>query len=202
MKTTKKMSESTENLKLSVESCFELYFACKDNAHQLVKEAEILLNHGAFARAYCLAYTAYEEMGKSQIVADYIDERVSLAEFNKAFRNHDLKVAYNHRVATFGDDYADATRSIFDKRMAGLPVDFSEDPSPTLNYDENAVKGMFDKRKAGLYVGFSEGQVLQPSKQVSAEEAEAMIASVWEVIHAVESAEVMNGRIGSAALFK
>jgi AbiV family abortive infection protein len=42
------------------------------NARELIQESKILLNHGHHARAFCLAFTAYEEIGKGQVVADYI----------------------------------------------------------------------------------------------------------------------------------
>ena len=75
-----------------------LYDACISNAEDLLTEAETLFERQHYARAYALAYTSLEEIGKAHIVADFWTGVVSEEEFYEAFRNHKLKAAYIQRL--------------------------------------------------------------------------------------------------------
>jgi AbiV family abortive infection protein len=44
-----------------------LYRAAHNNDVDLIQEAEVLFEHGRYRRAYALAFTALEEISKSQL---------------------------------------------------------------------------------------------------------------------------------------
>jgi AbiV family abortive infection protein len=83
-----------------VEKLLTLYRACVQNAEDLLHESVILAKYGKYHRATFLAITAYEELGKAHLVADYADNAVSAREFKKAFESHPFKVAYMNRFLT------------------------------------------------------------------------------------------------------
>ena len=72
--------------------------ACRDNARDLIVEADILTEHGRHARAYALLHTACEELGKFAVLE--IGAKGLLAgrapkwkRFWQRFRSHDSKTA-------------------------------------------------------------------------------------------------------------
>src|SRR5437773_11997288 len=91
------------------QSLLRLYRACLRNAGALLVEAKLLLAHRHYARAYALAFTAYEEIGKSQVVADFFEDVASKKELDDAFRAHNPKVAYVRRMFLFDPDTSEVT---------------------------------------------------------------------------------------------
>ena len=79
----------------TIMSLCKLYSACMQNATDLLAEAELLFDHDHLSRAFALAYTGWEEVGKAQLVGDYSSQMVAEEEFEAAFRDHHLKAAYN-----------------------------------------------------------------------------------------------------------
>jgi len=61
----------------------EIYRVAHNNASDLLEEAELLFNHKYFARAYALAFTALEEISKSQFAADVFTDLCKEEDFNK-----------------------------------------------------------------------------------------------------------------------
>jgi predicted S18 family serine protease len=49
---------------------YKLYIEAHNNAVQLIHDAETLFEKGRYPRAYSLAFTALEEIAKSQLAAD------------------------------------------------------------------------------------------------------------------------------------
>ena len=49
---------------------YKIYATAHNNAVDLLSEAELLLGKKAYARAFAIAYTALEEISKSQFAAD------------------------------------------------------------------------------------------------------------------------------------
>lgn len=180
MKTQKRKSEVSSRTRLRSE-LLPLYSACMKNANQLTQEAQLLLDHGHHARAFCLAFTAYEEIGKAQVVADFINDCVSTEEFDAAFRSHTLKSAYVGRHVSISRHGRDAT----------------------LVYDEATSRDLIATRMDSLYVGrHSNGQPRPPQDTVDSDCAQKMIEAAVEEIHSIEHAEWLNQRIGSKGLFK
>jgi AbiV family abortive infection protein len=58
-----------------------LYPAAHNNAIELIQEAEILFERGRYCRAYALAFTALEEISKSQLAADVFTGLISRETF-------------------------------------------------------------------------------------------------------------------------
>src|SRR6516225_4185716 len=69
-----------------------LYNACLKNATELLAEANILFGRENYARAYALAFTALEEISKSQLAADVFTGFITDKEFRECFRNHPKKI--------------------------------------------------------------------------------------------------------------
>jgi AbiV family abortive infection protein len=148
----------------------------------LVDEAELLLAHDAAARAFALAFTALEEIGKSQLVADFFNDQVSEAEVAAAFRSHHIKLAYlDRRVRIDGKLGSDAT----------------------IEYDTAALNPLATRRHDALYVNHGAAfKPQEPSALIDPGEARDLIDTAIRELHAIEHAEELNGRIGSKGLFK
>lgn len=182
MKTTKKQTESLETGSGSTRTdLFKLYHSCMENAYSLTEEAKLLLKHGYNARAFFLALTAYEEIGKAQLTADFITDCVSMEEFERAFKDHDLKMAYNRRYISLSQ----GTKGY-----------------ATLEYDLREVKSFVRARMQSLYVSKHASNPQLPSDLFTKEAAVEMIESVIEELRSIEHAEWLNQRIGSKGLFK
>lgn len=140
--------------------------ATLENAHELVVEAEILLNAGKWARAYALATFAIEEAGK-------------------AWRAHEqfhfdpkAKVARLHHVRKLAA--ANEMLSLFYQVNERGQVDFDE-----LYSEENELiaEDDFNARMAGLYVDFVNGEVVGGPNTMSADRAHITVAGAGEVVH-------------------
>jgi AbiV family abortive infection protein len=160
---------------------FDLYEACLKNADQLLDEADLLLSHAYHARALALALVAYEEVGKSQIVADYFNEMVSEKEFREAFVRHEIKSAYNAREFHI-------TRKPFEARIV---------------YDRGKAKRYSQYRMASLYVGCTNDYAsLIPSEMVTPEDATAAIKACRNKIKHIRVMSSATERIGSKSFAK
>lgn len=159
-----------------------LYEACLQNAEELLEEAQLLLDAGHAARAFALAYTGYEEVGKSQIVADHLNDVASAKEFKKAFSDHKLKAAYLQRF---------------------LALVTTQPNEAVVQYDGQSAKALFEARKSALYVDHSPDLTpVLPSAVVSAAMASEAIEAVQGELYSIHFAEDLNGRIGTKGLFK
>lgn len=170
-----------------IDEYLNLYWACRKNTVKLLEEANILLKNNAFSRAYFLAYTAFEELGKSQIVADYINRDLTEIQYNKAFKEHKFKCAYNFRYIALKID------------SKSLEI------TSSITYDKNSniTNKLVHKRMKSLYVDFKDNKLLvDPSESITPEDTRDIISIVEQLISEIEFAEELNERIGSKALFK
>jgi AbiV family abortive infection protein len=160
----------------------DLYDACLRNADELLTEARLLISHGHVARAFALAYTGWEEVGKAQLVGDFANDMVSQEEFEAAFRDHTLKSAYNWRQFVLNTKDVNAS---------------------TIEYDRNRAREAFEKRQAAFYVGKDTLlKPLTPDEGVTKEEAEQVIHALATEIRHIREADAMTERIGSASFLK
>jgi len=160
----------------------DLYEACLKNADQLLDEADLLLSHAYHARALALALVAYEEIGKSQIVADYFNNMVSKKEFKEAFVKHEIKSAYNARQFHI---------------TSMKPLEAS------IVYDRGRAKQHSQYRVASLYVGCTEDyESLIPSEMVTPKDATAAIAACRKKIKHIRVTSRITERIGSESFTK
>lgn len=154
-----------------------LYDACLHNSKALIEEAELLFKHDHFARAFSLGITAYEELGKSQIVADYFNDMTSLIEFNDAFKKHDIKSAYNARK--------------FDLNIS------------TITYDVKKSKGLLKCRNDSLYVNYNDDfEPQEPINIINSEDAAKVIKAARKELEDIIKMAAITERIGSKSFMK
>jgi AbiV family abortive infection protein len=182
MRTKARRDQGARRCPPSGESRLRLYYACLENARGLLGDAELLLEKGSAPRAFALAFTAYEEIGKSQVVADFFNDQVAESEFASAFRLHHLKLAYLERIV----------------RLSAGPL-----PEGTIDYDIRKLNPLTARRNDGLYVSYVEGyEPRRPAEALTADQAREMIDAAQQELESIDWAEELNGRIGSKGLFK
>ena len=107
-----------------------LYERAETNARELLQEAEILFDAGKFPRAYALAFTALEEISKSQLAADVYTGLITEEEFQRHYRDHKKKIgrmlwatedAKRYLDSPEGD-YVDVQEPTFANRMDAMYV--------------------------------------------------------------------------------
>lgn len=162
--------------KEKAEKVLSVFRASKINSLNLLEEARLLLKNKSYARAIALAIMSYEELGKSQIAADYYSGILPESEYKKAFRKHN-KTAYANRYAVIG---------YHEKVRHGYFVDSS------------VAKTLESIRQMALYADEDNN----PSDNFNEEDALMLINKVSEHQEAIQHAEWLNERIGSKALFK
>ena len=156
-----------------------LYVVAHNNAVDLLSEAELLFEKKRNARAYSLAFTALEELAKSQLAADVATGFIEEEEFQKVFRRHEKKI----------------------ERMAWA----TEDAERYLSADGYFVdleKPKFTARNDALYVNLKDGAVVVPKEMITREDAEGIIHTVNVAIHRILETEEMSGRIGTKGFMK
>jgi len=159
-----------------------LYDACLKNANQLLDEAELLLQNDRVARALALALIAWEEIGKSQIVADYFNDMVSKKEFEEAFTKHEIKSAYNARQFHI---------------TSIAPFEAS------IVYDRTKAKEYSQYRIAALYVDcLNEYEPQSPCDVVTEQDARAAIDAGRKEIKDIGIMSAITERIGSKSFTK
>ena len=183
MKTRQKAAQAPPLGKVSLKLwVLDLYAACLSNARDLLQEAELLVSHGHAPRAYFLAFTALEELGKSQVVADYFNGLVSDAEFDAAFRDHAFKAAYINRYVQ-------------------IPKDL--DQEWFIEYDKGAAKRHVVDRGRALYIERKPDNAPQlPKEEISIANAQELIASARKYLQAIQRMEYLTERIGTKAFTK
>ena len=184
MQTIKSQNESPTPRWKDSPQLWALRSACINNSIDLLKESKILYKHRKYARAVTLAYTAYEEFGKGQIVSDYITGVASEKEIRDAFRSHGLKTSYNQRKIV-------------------IHVNKDAPPTATVEYDESKATELFKMRMDSLYVDCAGDFTPSIPKQViNFKVAKEAIAGVERYIGHVLWMEKFNERIGTKALAK
>jgi len=158
------------------EKVLTVFHTSKANSRKLLEEARLLLENKSYARAVALAIMSYEELGKSQIAADYYTGILPESEYKKAFTTH-RKTAYANRYAAIGHH---------EKVKHGYFVDSS------------VARTLEAIRQSALYADEDNN----PSDNFDEDDASLIISKVEQHHQSIEHAEVLNQRIGSKALFK
>jgi len=170
----------------------EIYRAAYNNAADLLTEAKLLFEHKHFARSYALAFTAFEEISKSQFAADVFTGLCKDEDFNKFYRNHRSKMKWMAWV------YLDANSYPYDLKWIGPDIDDLEEINPK--------EPSFEKRTNALYVGidFQKQKIINPAEKISETDAKEMIHIVeialyriWEI-----SGEFGGNQIGIKGFMK
>jgi len=170
----------------------EIYRAACNNAADLLTEAKLLFEHKHFARSYALAFTALEEISKSQFAADVFTGLCKEKDFNKFYRNHRSKL---NRMAWA---YLDTNSYPYNLKWIGPDIDDLEEINPK--------EPSFEKRINALYVGidFQKQKIINPAEKISETDAKEMIHIVevafyriWEI-----SGEFGGNQIGTKGFMK
>ena len=180
-----KMSWPTKN------DYLEIYKAAYNNAADLLKEAELLFNRKHFARVYALAFTALEEISKSQFAADVFTGLCKEEDFNKFYTNHREKI---ERVAWA---HLDANSYPHNMKWVGPDIDDVEQINPQQPH--------FQKRQDALYVGidFQNQRIIEPKEQISEADAKEMIRIVEIALERIwEVSEYYGNQIGTKGFMK
>ncbi|HTS12617.1 MAG TPA: AbiV family abortive infection protein [Candidatus Limnocylindrales bacterium] len=153
-----------------------LYQSCLANAGELVEESQILFERAKYARAYALAFTALEEISKSQLAADVYTGFIEEQEFNDACRDHRKKIT---RMEWATEDA---------KRYLAMPEeDYFDVREPT-----------FQNRMSAMYVDFANGTITTPGQLIDAQQARHIIHTVEVALQRIlEITEYYGNRIGT-----
>ncbi len=162
--------------KKTAEKVYAVYAKSNKNSVSLLEEADVLSENGFYARAVALAIISFEELGKSQIAADFFSGILPEDEYKKAFKSH-KKTSYAGRHMAIG---------FHEKVKHGFWV------------DDSVAITLEAIRQMAIYVDENN----DPLDSFTKQDAKLIIQKVRKHIEYVKFAEEMNGRIGSKALFK
>ncbi len=168
----------------------KIYASAHNNAIDLLREAELLFGNKAYPRAYAIAYTAIEEISKSQFAADVYTGLHTEEEFRDFYRSHSRKLDRVQWV------HKDANSWPYNLRWIGPDQDDVERIAPG--------QPVFSKRQGSMYVDadFSNMSVASPSESVSEKDAKEMIQLVEVAINRIVDVEEEQGRIGTKGFMK
>ncbi len=126
-----------------------------NNARALVEEAEILLGHQRYARAYALSHLASEELAKLPMLVRAAVEvafgiSVDWRRLDKRLRNH------------------------IEKADLAMDMDFLSGQMPPEEYLSTKAAYLNRLKNDSLYVGISAGAFVAPTQVISKESAVAM----------------------------
>lgn len=162
---------------------YAVYAKSFNNAVSLLEEAKLLFQNKFYARTVALAIMSFEELGKSQIAADYYTGLLTEQDYKRAFKDHGSKKSFAGRYQAF---------QVMDENKGHTVSDLGFAVNPDIARELEKI------RQAALYVSESN----DPRENISREDAEIVLKKVWEHVDYVRFAEELNGRIGSKALFK
>lgn len=170
----------------------KIYNEGNNNASNLLNAATLLYNNNYYSQAYALAYTALEEISKSQFAADVFTGLRTKKEFNDFYRSH------NDKIENIEWAYLDANSHPHKYKWIGPEIDSVEVITPN--------RPLFDKRQKALYVdiNFNNSSTSQPSEIISEKDAldiihivEVALERIWEV-----TGEFGGNQIGTKGFMK
>ena len=160
---------------------FEMYGEAHNNAAALLREAEILFEHGKYARAYFLAFTGLEEIAKSQLAADVVTGFIEEKTFWDYFKNHKKKIGRMAWASLDAETYLDIEQGTY------LEIEH-----PTTIQRMNA-----------LYVHFDQGRVKSPKQLFTEDDARAIIHTLRVAMdRIIEMTEYWGHQIGTKGFMK
>jgi AbiV family abortive infection protein len=168
----------------------KIYREAHNNAVALLGDAEMLFEKKSYSSAYALAYTALEEISKSQFAADIATGFRNKDDFKSFYRDHVEKIS--------GVKWAhlDANSPIYNMKWIGPDKDDLE----LIESDEPT----FTKRNLALYVdvNFNNGDIKIPKENITEEDAKGLIHIVNTAIYRIIEVEHLTDRIGTKGFMK
>jgi len=162
---------------------WSIYAAAHNNASQLLSDAEMLLEHGRWASAYFLAFTALEEISKSQLAADVWTEYIEEEEFWDVYTSHRHKVGRMAWASKEARRYLDVETEQY------------------IDVEEPQVK----RRMSALYVECNRNrtEVESPSELITDEMAKSLVHIVRSAFHSIfVVTEYWGHQIGTKGFMK
>ncbi|KKQ94974.1 MAG: hypothetical protein UT20_C0033G0004 [Candidatus Levybacteria bacterium GW2011_GWA1_39_11] len=151
-----------------------VYNDAHKNAVDLLNESKILFDKECYSRAYFLAYTALEEISKSQFAADVCTGFHTEEDFLAFYTDHGMK---NKNIG-----WAHHDANSYPHNLIWVGPD--RDDVETIN----AEKPLFGKRNNSLYVGISNNCLKLPKNEVSEKDAmgiihitETALERIWDM---------------------
>lgn len=167
----------------------KVYQAAHGNAVDLLSEAKILFEKEKYPRAYFLAFTALEEISKSQQAADVFTGFSKEEDFLKLFRNHTEKI---DRVAWA---HFDSNCWPYNQMWIGPDQDDVEQVAPE--------EPLWSKRQNSLYVNVIEDNIICPKDNILENDAKEIIHMVEVALHRIwEVTEYWGHQIGTKGFMK
>lgn len=168
----------------------DIYIKAHRNAVDLLREAKILFDNSCYARAYALAYTALEEISKSQLAADVFTRFSKEQQFLDTYTNHNLK---RKRVRWA---HIDANSDLYNTIWTGPDIDDIEKIT--------TKKPSWIKRQRALYVDIGEkNNIVSPNQFVTLKDAEDIIHIVDVALKRIwEVTEYGGNQIGTKGFMK
>jgi AbiV family abortive infection protein len=139
----------------------------KSNAGNLLEEARILKNEKRTARAYALAYTACEELGKIPILVGAAarlssNQRVDWRSFSRRFRSHESKAiqfnALDAALQVLLKAKAEGKKAIDLKALKVISL-----------YGALKKRASLKERNAALYCDFQQERFVSPDEIITTE---------------------------------
>ncbi len=147
----------------------QLYHVANNNAMDLLAEAKILFGMGRYARAFFLAFTALEEISKSQLAADVVTGFMSEDEFLDHYRCHPKKIG----------------------RMAWATEEAHRYLEMDLQHPD------ISSRANALYASLKDKKVQTPTDAITKEDAQGIIRTVEVALESITTNDFMGYAIGS-----
>jgi AbiV family abortive infection protein len=157
---------------LSIADLHALRLAIYDNAEDLHREAELLLHHSMFSRAYLLAHFCIEELGKIPIIIGVVGslvrgENVDWKNATRRFSSHVEKIASQN-----GHTYAFGAKL---DTVGNLDVQ-------SLVAANRAIPRSYEKKNLSTYVDARDGKIFRPSEAIAQEDALLLVTAACECL--------------------
>ena len=161
---------------------YSIFVAAHNNAVRLLGSAERLCEIGDYPSAYTLAYTALEEVVKSQRAADVYTGLAKEDELKKIFLDHKEKRHWGEWIVS------DATDGLRDAEGNIIFID------PKII--------SFKNRNRSLYVDLDNGKVVEPKAVITKDMAGSMIRTVEGAIDQIIVKDFVGEQIGTKGFMK
>lgn len=169
----------------------EIYKASYNNAISLLNESKLLFDQKYYQRAYFLAFTALEEISKSQFAADVFTGLEKEGSFRKFFMNHKAKISGVRWAHINADSYP------HNMRWIGPDIDDIEIINPQ--------EPDFQKRLNALYVGvdFKSSTIILPNHEINKKDAKEIIhIGEMALLRIWENSVYYGNQIGTKGFLK
>lgn len=178
-----------QKLKQAKINYLEIYYQAHNNAIDILSESKILFENKKYARSYFLAFSALEEISKSQHAADVFTGFIKEEDFLKVYKEHKEKIS---RVEWA---HLDANSYPHNQIWLGPEIEDIKKIAPE--------QPLWDKRQKSLYVDVINKKIVAPKDQISKDDAQGIIHIIEVAIFKIlEITEYFGHQIGTKGFIK